>query len=444
MNLSIFAAIEFFARAGGGGSGGSSSGGGGSILAVIGYVPPHMLGALLRSKLSANLTEKIVANFVGWVAAVAYGLLLFFFFRGFFGGVLMILALVGLPAGLYGWFGKIKQSAAVKNQLKNSAAQDQAWDEATLTEFAKNAFLRYQFDWSHQDTETMKTYMTPQYHYHASLLVYTLQQLHRGNYISDIEIEEALISQAHDSPDDAQDWFEVGFTARANDVLVDNDAQQTLFTDKNSFTEYWTFVRSGSTWLIDGISQATADVSTYRGDIASFARQNGYKYSVDMGCLFIPKRGKLFGGAKFGTSDINNHVVGMYKNILVQLYTYSKIKSEKSKVIAQVSVPKNYGNIVVRRKKTLQMKIRGLEKIETEWTEFNKKYEVFASSAEQATSFELLNPKYMEQLEALPFEVNIEVVDNVIYLYVDESAADAQVYAQMYNLVQSAFVELRL
>ena len=50
----------------------------------------------------------------------------------------------------------------------------------------------------------------------------------------------------------------------------------------------------------------------------------------------------------------------------------------------------------------------------------------------------------MEQLEALPFKVNIEVVDNVIYLYVDEIGADANVYAQMYSLVQSAFVELRL
>ena len=443
MGLYFYSAIEFFARAGGGGSGGSDDGGG-SILALIGYVPMHALGSLLRKKLSANVSEKVIANFVGWIAAIAYGIFLYLFFRGFLGFILIILVLVGMPAGLYGWFGKIKQSAAVKQQLQNSAAQDGAWDEKTLTEFAKNTFLRYQFDWSHQDVETMKTYMTPQYQYHASLLVYTLQQLRRSNYISEISIEEALISHVHDSQDNSQDTFTIGFTAKANDVLVDNDTQQALFTDKTPFTEYWTFVRSGSTWLIDGISQATADMAAYNNEIASFAQQSGYKYSVDMGCLFIPKRGQLFGGAKFGKSDINNHVVGMYKNILVQLYTYSKMEGEKTKVIAQVNVPKNYGNIVVRRKKALQFKISGLQKVETEWTAFNDKYEVFATSTEQATSFELLNPKYMEQLEALPFKVNIEVVDNVIYLYVDEIGADANVYAQMYSLVQSAFVELRL
>jgi len=91
----------------------------------------------------------------------------------------------------------------------------------------------------------------------------------------------------------------------------------------------------------------------------------------------------------------------------------------------------------------LRMGIRGLEKVETEWTQFNDKYEVFASSAEQATSFELLNPTYMEQLEALPFEVSIEVVDNIIYLYTDELTATLEVYEAMLDLVNKAFKELR-
>ncbi|MGH7241787.1 MAG: DUF3137 domain-containing protein, partial [Candidatus Saccharimonadales bacterium] len=83
--------------------------------------------------------------------------------------------------------------------------------------------------------------------------------------------------------------------------------------------------------------------------------------------------------------------------------------------------------------------------VSTEWPDFNKKYQVYATSPEQATSLELLNPKYMEQLEAVPFEVNIEVVDNVVYLYAAEgSVVQPEHYQTMLDLLQLAFKEMRL
>jgi hypothetical protein len=183
--------------------------------------------------------------------------------------------------------------------------------------------------------------------------------------------------------------------------------------------------------------------------MATFANERGFYYSEDMGWLFIPERGVLFGGAKFGTSDINNHIVGLYKNqLLVQVYTYIAAPNgtnSKSRVIAQANLPRSYGQIVVRRKKRLQlMGIRGLERIQTEWIEFNGMYEVFASNGEQAASFELLNPTYMEKLAALPFEVNIEVVDNVVYLYADEARTDVATYDTMMQLLNLAFDEMKL
>ena len=142
----------------------------------------------------------------------------------------------------------------------------------------------------------------------------------------------------------------------------------------------------------------------------------------------------------------------MYNNqLLVQLYSFIEKydpsgNSSKPMVIAQVSVPKNYGQIVVRRKKNFGIfsKPRGLEEVKTEWIEFNGKYEVFAAAPEQVTSFELLNPTYMEKLAALPFDVNIEVVDNVIYLYSPEAKTDVDTYETMLGLVNDAFRELRL
>ncbi len=52
----------------------------------------------------------------------------------------------------------------------------------------------------------------------------------------------------------------------------------------------------------------------------------------------------------------------------------------------------------------------------------------------------------MEKLEAVPFEVNIEVVDNDVYLYAPEKAkdTDATRYDTMLRLLQEAFKQMRL
>ena len=448
----ISAALELFARAGGGGSGGGGSSGGDGdgivFLALVGYVPTHGLGAFLRRKLpSESGAASLLAHVITWPLSIIWAIACFAMFgSGFFGSIVALGAIIGAPAGLFNWFSEVlKQSAEVKQRLKRAAANDPMWDEAQLVDFAKQTFMRYQYDWSRQDTESMKQYMTEGYHYHASLFIYTLQLMQRTNTMEDIVIDEAVVMQVHDDQNDANDRVTIGITARAKDTLINTAANAAIFTDNSSFTEYWTFARSGSTWLLADIGQATADMDAYNNELAAFAARNKYCYSVDMGWLFIPERGQLFGQAKFGVSDINNHAVGLYKeSLLVQLYTYAAFNGAQPRVIAQVNVPKTYGNIIVHRKQSSNINTRGLERIETEWIQFNQQYEVYASNAEQATSFELLNPTYMEQLAALPFAVTIEVVDNVIYLYTDDRGSDVATYGIMLDLVHKAFKELRL
>ena len=438
--------FEFFGRAGGGGSGGGGDSGGG-IEFILGYLPMHFIGALLAKARKVNVGLSIIVQIIGWILALGYAIMWIMIFRGY-GAFIAIAALGGMGAGLYSWFTKIRQSKQVASQLAASAQTDAAWDEARLVEFASSVFMRYQYDWSTLNTESMKGYMTEQYHYHASLLVYILQTMGRKNLMENIVIKQAIITNVFDSEDNNQDGFTIGFQASAQDKLIEAQMDETIFVDTNEFTEHWTFVRSGNNWLLSDIRQETEDTYSLNGAMMQFASSQGYQYSPDMGWLFIPRRGQLFGEAKFGTSDINNHIVGLYKGtLLTQLYTYAvnPAGSGKSYVIAQVNVPKQYGNIIVRRKGPINLfGIKNLQKIETEWTQFNKKYEVYASSYEGATSFELLNPTYMEQLEALPFKVNIEVVDNVIYLYTDEATADVATYQTMLDLVNKAFNELRL
>ena len=446
ISLTALLPLELFARAGGGGSGGSSGGGAEGILFILGYVPMHFVGGLLRKLVKKGGGISAATQGVGWLIAIIYAVFWSFAWNGM--GVLVgLVAFIGMAAGLYGWFGKLKQSAQTKERLTSAAAQDGAWDEARLVEHGKTVFAHYQADWSKLDAAAMQAYTTPRYARHASLLMAVLASMGRRNPMEDVQIIDAQIVDIHDSPDNTQDAFTLGVTAKARDQLVRASDGTVLFTDVNTFTEYWQFIRSGDNWLLDRITQETADPGSENAQMRAFAEARGYFYSEDMGWLFIPERGQLFDGARFGVSDINNHIVGLYDDqLLVQLYSYVKDpqKNPKSNVIAQINVPKQYGNIVVRRKKMLQMGIRGLEKVETEWTQFNKKYEVFATNYELATSFELLNPTYMEQLEALPFEVNIEVVDNVIYLYADEMLTSIDIYATMLDLIEKAFKELRL
>ena len=142
----------------------------------------------------------------------------------------------------------------------------------------------------------------------------------------------------------------------------------------------------------------------------------------------------------------------MYKNIVVQLYTYTENPStqyaDDKFLIVQTSLPKSYGNIVVRQNKMMQLGIRGLEKVSMEWGQFNSRYEVYATSPEQATSFELLNPLYMQKLQALNFEVNMEVVDNILYLYskikYDATTSNLTQYQTMLDLLKDAFEQMKM
>ncbi len=450
--------LDWLARAGGGGSSGggggsySSSGvsGGGSSSPIsvafiwLGLFPLIFLGGIV-AKL-AKTTGR--ASAIGWPLTIIYCVIWFYIWPSM-GLFILLGALLGTGFGLYGNKGvqKVRQSKFITSRLQEAAAKDSVWDEAKLTAYVNKTFIRYQNDWSRRDTESMKAYMTPSYFRHASLLVAVLVSMGRKDVMENPKVYDTVIGEMQDFDDNSQDSFMVSITATAHDQLIEDVSGETLFADNGTFTEYWTFHRSGNEWLLNDIAQSTADAGSTNVQLLALAAKNGYEYSEDMGWLFIPKRGQLFGGAKFGTSDINNHIAGLYnETLLVQLYSYIRDPGANSgtMVIAQVNVPRQYGDIVVRRKKALQMGIRGLERVETEWTKFNNKYEVFASGYEQATSFELLNPTYMEQLEALPFEVNIEVVDNVVYLYTKESGTSVETYQAMLDLLQKAFKEMRL
>jgi len=454
----LLPSIAVFARAGGGGSS-SGDGGGDGFIVAIGYLPMHALGAAIRRMNRKYSATAAILSIVGGVVALVYGFILVTVLGGFFGGLAAFAALAGMGAGLFGWFGKLKQSKQTASSLNVAAQQDAAWGEERLQTMARETFVRYQADWSEQNVAAMQAYLTPSYHRHATLLIGALQQLHRANRVENPIIEEVMVVDLADHPGADADRVTIGITARTTDRLIDTNSQDLLYSENSSFTEFWQFCRQGDSWLLDGIQQATEAEWAHNEALERFAQQNNMYFSLDMGRLLVPKRGTIFDKASLQTADINNHVIGMYaQQYLVQLYTYSSQPASNSLevyLVAQMMVPKEYGQIVVRRKagnwlsRTIGFDVlggRGLQKISMEWGDFNRKYDVYASSAEAVTSFELLHPAFMEQLERAPFNVNIEVVDNVVYFYAKEDTklVPDSYYDELLKIVYEAYRQMRL
>jgi hypothetical protein len=453
-----------FARGGGGGSSSDSGAGGGIIfIGVVGYVPMNRLGNYFRKR-----DKVMVGSLILWpLSVVLLGILAFAI--GGYGFVIGIGGILGTGSGLYGWFNKLlKLNKQAEKDLALAASTDPAWDEATILARATKIFMAYQADWTSGNTEAIKAYTTPTYQYHSSLMLYALSLAGRRNVVDEVSVSQGVIVRVDDQSGHESDRVTVAFTASARDILVDNATGANLYQTREVFVEYWTYLRSGGDWILDGIAQATEDKSKVSAELSAYAASLGYCFSPDWGWLLLPARGQLFAGGKFGVSDINNHIIGMYEGSLVQVYTYSpntggsnssdmpfggsvagltlgasSSSSSDYYLIAQAYLERSYGNIVVRKRSNLLATLfnapKGLMRVETEWTSFNKKYQVFATTAEGAASFELLQPPYMEKLEALPFECNIEVVDNIVYFYTKQNKISAANYPAMMSILHEAY-----
>jgi hypothetical protein len=439
--------VELFARGGGGGSG--SGGGSGGIFFIIGYAPTYYGAKQLRIKFSEPLSMYLTA---AWTIIYMALMALFISVSPFFGVMFVTTALAG---GIFGYMGihakLFKKFRKAQNTVKLAGEADPAWQKEVLLARVQVVFDQYQKDWSEFNFLGIKTYTTEQFFYHNQLMLMALHNMGRQNIVSNPKLLESEIIDAQDSTNNEQDYFVAHITAGVQDQLIDlKNNNAVIFQDNNQFEEFWRFERVGRAWILAGIKQITEASWRHIPAIEAFAQANKFCYSPDWGWLLLPKRGQLFRRADFGRSDINNHVIGLYHKVIVQIYSYvpaknnSNNQSAKQYVIAQTDLPRSYGNIVVRHRYKLNFlvpKPRGLTKVSMEWGDFNKKYDVFASDMEQVTSFELLNPSFMVKLEALPFKTDIEVVDNVVYLNTKDRKAD---YATMLQILKESFDEMKL
>ena len=320
-------------------------------------------------------------------------------------------------------------------------------DEQKLLNQAKEIFAKYQADWSNFNVDSMKSYMTKSYHARAILMMKALQNLHRQNRISDLDIRGADIMGKVDVNAVQSQKINIKFYFGGLDELVDQTNGQIFYSQKvTNISETWTFEYENGILKLSAISQPTESRDHLKTELHIFAAFNKMFYSADWGRYALPTRGLIFDKASLSVSDVNNHIIGEWNNTLVQLYTYAQQPSNPKSyyIVGQLTVPKHYSGIIVKHAKSKYKMPKNYQKYELEWGDFNKKYDVWATNIDKVTSFELLNPKFMADLYDKNRQYSIEVVDNVIYIFAPVSGLSKNDYDVLLNILLAVYHELKM
>jgi hypothetical protein len=444
---------NLYARAGGGGSG--SDGGGGEFFALIGIGISYAINKPIKKLLPFNIAK--IVSFILMLIITIFFIALWLLGASFVLGYITIMILIGLWVSWYNimfdiWHKMRAKTDKANADIAKASQTDSIWNENNLHQVASAVFLAYQDDWTRLNNSRLHTYMTSYLAQKTEMFYQILRSLNRQNAVMDTEIIKMDTYEINDSPNNNQDSFTILIEARAKDMIINLGNNQVIYQDQKPFIEYWKFIRNGNSWLLADINQQTANAQTYKPEIYDFAVSNGMFYSLDMGWLFLPEHGQVFSSSSFGKADINNHAMGFINNILTQIYTYnSGIQNDITYVIGQITVPKYYGNILIKPKNkffSLDSKsdVRppyNSTKYSFEWSDFNNKYEVWATDGDRLPSFELVNPKFMEMLFNIDDKLVLEVTGNIIY-FRSVLSSNAQTYNQLMLILKQAHKELKL
>lgn len=330
------------------------------------------------------------------------------------------------------------------------AAHSSTPEEKRITARAKEIFEKYQQDWTNLDTAAIATYTTPDYHEHASYMIELLRNLHRVNKVSQLQVYHVYLLNAMNSQTPLPANLQVKFEFSGLDEVLDTQTNKTLYREHaHHIYETWNFVYDGQDLRLSGISQPTESAQHLVRSLVEFANQNHLYYSPDWGRYALPSRGLIFGGATMKVADINNHIVGKWGDLLVQLYTYAETPGDPSSyyLVGQINVPKEYLGVIVKpkRAKDRHRPDKSYDKFELEWPDFNKHYEVYAAKRDALPAFELLNPKFMERLyNGRNLDYNLEVADNVIYIFARVRSVTEADYAELLDILKLAHQELKM
>ena len=406
-------AIAFFGFAGGGGSGSGGGGGGGG--GGGSHSSSHSSHSSSSSSHSSSSSDDDV-----WAALLVT-----------FVTIVIILAIFS------------------KGSKFNFKDFNSTKEEKEIHRQAEEIFKSYQRDWSDFNTANIKTYTTKHYFTHASLMLELLKNLHRANKVSKLKVKKVYLQKPVNENTVFPIKLDIIYSFAGLDEVITDSGEKLYSAYVPSATETWNFIYDGKNLKLDGIAQPTESAPHLIKSLAGFASQNKLFYSPDWGRYALPSRGLIFGGASMKVADINNHVIGKWGDLLIQLYTYAQYPGQATSsyyIGGQINVPKDYLGVIVKSKATTSGKKpdKAYEKFEMEWNEFNDRYLVFAHSRDALPAFELLNPKFMEFLYSKNPAYSLEVVDNVIYIFAPIRSVTEKDYEDLLEVLKKAYDELKM
>ena len=406
----IFGVVPDFGFAGGGGSSSGGGGGGGGGFS----------GGSSHSSSSSNYASE---EDDPWITLVVFAIIVIIMIAGF----------------------RADKNAIKKKKSRNNSTEQEKWIHTE----GQRIFEQYQKDWTEFNLASIKSYTTPGYYQHASYMLELLKDLHRVNKVSKLKVNYVCllnpVSEKTSLP--ANIRIEFGFSGL--DEVINTTNNKNLYKSyAASVNETWNFIYDGKTLKLSGISQPTESAPHLIKSLADFASDNKLFYSPDWGRYALPARGLIFGKSSMSVSDINNHIIGKWGDLLIQLYTYAEIPSVPSSyyLVGQINVPKDYLGVIVKslKYKANRKPDKSYEKFEMEWPDFNERYEVYAAKRDALPAFELLNPKFMEYLYDKNLNYNLEVVDNVIYIFANVKNITEADYAELLAVLEKAHKELKM
>jgi hypothetical protein len=342
-----------------------------------------------------------------------------------------------------------KSKLAEKKRL-DTIDHNESEKEQWIHKEAERIFVAYQQDWSDYNLEKIKAYTTDRYFEHASLMLDAIDRTGRRNVVRDLTVSRVVLYNKVDDSTTTPIELKVMFNFGGKDTIEDVETKNLINCDfADDVTEYWNFIYDGKSLKLDGIVQSTESTPHLLYSIANFANENDLFYSPDWGRLALPTEGVIFPGSYIlSSADVNNHVVGKWNDCLIQMYTYSANPEYTNSyyIVGQINVKKSYEGVIIALNQIDEKikKPKGYERFELEWNDFNDRYTVYAASKDALPAFELLNPGFMAKLYEKNLPYNIEVKNNVIYIFAKADSAKAEDYNELFNILTEAYKELKI
>lgn len=353
-----------------------------------------------------------------------------------------------------------KNKKSNKKIVGSSLNGGKSCDKRKMRNKALEVLSAFQKDWSNGNINAIKNYSTDYFFNKKRLEARILDSYGRKNMVRSF-IVFSFVHNIDSAPDrDHQNCFAVSFWGKFNSVLCDNNNNGKEVFNSSYFLEQWKFLQVGDEWMLDEIDRVSQTGLIPRPNLKKFADENGFYFTQEFLLLSRPD-GFIFPKKECVKLIATNYVLGEFNGQIVEFYNFASgrgdfsIDSGGEYLVAQTALPKKYNDILLRKKLELNIKTgnpRGLRKIETESNDFNRKFELWADPRDHVNSFELLAPDFMEKVYNLPFNLNIEVTGNFLFLYLkDETFGDRnkiiendklEYYQKMLEILSRAFREM--